>query len=74
MGRETIPNAISLGSRWVLAPTESKINDLGLSDVFHPTAGSPAVDGASTEVHVHRRFLRDRPLRICTGCRRCRVL
>ena len=43
------PSSISLESRWVLDPTEAKVDDLGLSDVFHPTAVSPAVDSGSSE-------------------------
>jgi hypothetical protein len=41
-------SSMGLESRWVLDATEAKVDDLGLSDVFHPTAGSPAVDGATT--------------------------
>ena len=43
------PSTISLESRWVLDATEPKVDDLGLVDLFHPTATSPAVDGGSSE-------------------------
>lgn len=43
------PSTVKLESRWTLAATEKKVDDLGLVDVFHPTATSPAVDKASAE-------------------------
>ena len=43
------PSTISLEQRWVLDATEAKVDDLGLVDVFHPTATSPAVDQGSNE-------------------------
>jgi hypothetical protein len=43
------PSGISLEKRWVMDATEKKVDDLGLVDVFHPTAASPAVDKASDQ-------------------------
>ena len=43
------PSTVKLDSRWTLAATEKKVDDLGLVDVFNPTATSPAVDKGSAE-------------------------
>lgn len=43
------PSTVNLERRWTLAATEKKVDDLGLVDVFHPTANSPAVDKGSDE-------------------------
>jgi hypothetical protein len=43
------PSTVKLEKRWTLAATEKKVDDLGLVDVFHPTASSPAVDKGSDE-------------------------
>jgi hypothetical protein len=43
------PSTAKLESRWTLAATEKKVDDVGLVDVFNLTATSPAVDKASTE-------------------------
>ena len=43
------PSTVNLEKRWTLASTERKVDDLGLVNVFHPSATSPAVDKASNE-------------------------
>lgn len=43
------PSTLNLEKRWKLDATEQKVDNLGLVDVFPPTATSPAVDKASAE-------------------------
>jgi hypothetical protein len=50
------PSTISLESRWILDATEKRVDDLGLVDVFHPSATSPAVDAGIDEGYFDTDF------------------